>query len=279
MNQAMFAAGSDRLGYVLKPEELRHAKHLPIADILADGLEHKEKKGKKLVKFDVNVISAQRLPRPRNTSTEGGMNPYVEVEMYCADEKSLDTARGEGGTNASARDGMLGIGSPLRHRTRIIEGNGFDPQFNTRLALSVQTKHQSLIFVRWTVWNSPEANSTSTNNTLLATFTAKLDSLQQGLRHIPLFNPNGEQYRDAKLFVKIHKEAPVALSSDDYTRQLPDLSGSPRPEPPRTGRTWPRFGIFSRSTSERRRREQLADPRGSLSRTSSIERTFLSDVR
>ncbi|OQO06797.1 hypothetical protein B0A48_08585 [Cryoendolithus antarcticus] len=275
MNQAMFAAGSDRLGYVLKPEELRHAKHLPIANILADGLEHKEKKGKKLVKFDVNVISAQRLPRPRNTSTEGGMNPYVEVEMYCADEKSLDTARGEGGTNASARDGMLGIGSPLRHRTRIIEGNGFDPQFNTRLALSVQTKHQSLIFVRWTVWNSPEANSTSTNNTLLATFTAKLDSLQQGLRHIPLFNPSGEQYRDAKLFVKIHKEAPVALSSDDYTRQLPDLSASPRPEPPRTGRTWPRFGIFSRSTSERRRREQLADPRGSLSRTSSMERTFL----
>lgn len=271
MNEAMFAAGMDRTGYVLKPEEMRHAKHMPITEALHGETSRQGKKGKQLVRFSVEIVSAQRLPRPRNHNPDVGMNPYIEFEMFSAEDKARGLAKGEGGTDASARDGSSGIGSPLRRRTKIVEGNGFDPTFNEPIAMMVETKYPSLIFVRWTVWNSPDGRNLSSNSTILATFTAKLSSLQQGYRHLPLFNSWGERYRDAKLFVKIKKEAPIPLHSDEPAyghNELP--SASPRLEPVRyDARSWPRK-IFSRAPSERRRREQ--ELRGSSSRTSSLER-------
>ena len=273
VNEAMFASGPDRLGYVLKPEELRPAKHLPIADTLPETADRKAKKGKKLVKFAVEIISAQRLPRPRGQSTVGGMNPYIEFEMYSADDKARGNATSQGGTDASARDGSSGIGSPLRKRTKVIEGNGFDPIYNQPISMSVETKFPSLIFVRWTVWHSPQASGAASNNVLLATYTAKLSSLQQGYRHLPLFNPQGEQYRDAKLFVKIRKEAPQPLQQDDnaYGGGM-DPSSSPRPEFQRAERSW-RSRVFSRNPSERRKKDSHLDEGvDMLSRTSSMER-------
>ena len=137
--------------------------------------------------------------------------------------------------------------------------------------MMVETKYPSLIFVRWTVWNSPDGKNLSSNSTILATFTAKLSSLQQGYRHLPLVNSYGERYRDAKLFVKIKKEAPIPLYSDEPAYGHPELvTSSPRLEPVRyDARSWPRK-IFGRVPSDRRRREQ--ELRGSASRTSSMER-------
>lgn len=267
MNEAMFAAGTDRTGYVLKPEELRHAKHVAISDALSsEGLSIEKKQ---LVQFSVEIISAQRLPRPRHHNPELGMNPYIEFEMFSAEDKARGLARGEGGTDASARDGSSGIGSPLRKRTKIVEGNGFDPVFSQPIFMKVSTKYPDLLFVRWTVWNSPDGRNLSSNSTILATFTAKLSSLQQGYRHLPLFNAFGERYRDAKLFVKIKKEAPVTLNHDEVAYNFMDsISQSPRTDPIRyDSRSWPRK-IFSRAPSERRRRPY----EGSASRTSSMER-------
>ncbi|CAK4034735.1 related to phosphoinositide-specific phospholipase C [Lecanosticta acicola] len=271
VNEAMFAAGSDRLGYVLKPDELRHAKHLPIADTIAETPEKQEKKGKKVVRFSVDILSAQRLPRPRNQNAEAGMNPYIEFEMYSAEDKARGNATAEGGTDASAQNGTSGIGSPLRKRTRIVEGNGFDPQYYQNISMSVETKYPSLIFVRWTVWNAPEGKKSASNATLLATFTAKLNSLQQGYRHLPLFNPQGEQYRDAKLFVKIRKGAPVPLQHQDNAYGIMEPSASPRPESIRTERSW-KQRIFSRNPSQRRPKDNTSDIAGPLSRTSSMDR-------
>lgn len=315
VNEAMFAAGSDRLGYVLKPDELRPAKHTPIADTIPEAAEKRDKKGKKFVKFTVDILSAQRLPRPRNQNADAGMNPYIEFEMLTADDKARGVARGEGGTDASARDGSSGIGSPVRKRTKIVEGNGFDPIWNEKLTLSAHTKYPALIFVRWTVWNSPEARHGASANASLATFTAKLAALQQGYRHLPLFNPHGEQYRDAKLWVRITKDAPIALQPVDegYAFVGPveagvgvgPGSGSPRteagrgavdaqqqpppPPPQQQQRSWSRR-IFSRVPSERKRREQVLLQQqqekgedgsggvpgpGPLSRTSSLDRESL----
>lgn len=273
VNEAMFAAGSDRLGYVLKPEELRPTKHVPITDAINGGAETKARKDKKFVKFTVDIISAQRLPRPRQQNAESGMNPYIEFEMYCADDKSLGIARGEGGIDASGSHGHSGIGSPLRKRTKIIDGNGFDPIYNQTLTMSLVTKHPSLIFVRFTVWNAPEGRPNSSNNVLLATFTAKLSSLQQGYRHLPLFNPHGEQYRDAKLFVKIRKERPISLQVDDNANGVVDGQLSPRVDPARPERNW-RSRVFSRNPSQRRVAEQHSDdgPSSIISRTSSVDR-------
>jgi len=271
VNEAMFAAGMDKTGYVLKPDELRHAKHLPITDTLTDNSLAKEKKGMKFVKFSVQIISAQRLPRPRNHNPELGMNPYIEFEMYSAEDRTRGIAKGEGGTDASARDGSSGLGHPLRKRTKIVEGNGFDPSFDQLVTMTVETKYPSLIFVRWTVWNSPDGRNLSSNSTMLATFTAKLSSLQQGYRHLPLFNAYGERYRDAKLFVKIRKEAPITLNIDEAAYGLTETAPSPRVEPVRSERSWPRK-IFSRTPSQRKKSREPSPAFGSFSRTSSIER-------
>ncbi|PSK60426.1 hypothetical protein B9Z65_576 [Elsinoe australis] len=275
VNEAMFAAGSDKTGYVLKPEELRQAKHLPISDMMPENQHTKEKRGMKFCKFSVEIISAQRLPRPRNRDPNLGMNPYIEFEMFSAEDRGRGVARSEGGTDASAsRDGSSGIGTPVRKRTKIVEGNGFDPAWKENISMTVETKYPSLIFVRWTVWNSPDGRNLSSNSTMLATFTAKLSSLNQGYRHLPLFNAYGERYRDAKLFVKIKKDLPIALNSsmhiDEQAFGTVDPSSSPRMDSTNRERSWSRR-IFSRTPSQRKKSRE-SSPFGSFSRTSSIER-------
>ncbi|KAH0343472.1 PLC-like phosphodiesterase, partial [Aureobasidium melanogenum] len=270
MNEAMFAAGTDRTGYVLKPEEMRHNKQSLASGSLLDSLKLL-KRGKHLVQFSVDIISAQRLPRPRNHNPELGMNPYVEFEVYAAeDNKSRGYAKVDGGIDIQPS----GIGPSVKRRTRLIEGNGFDPNFGDCFRVSLETKYPSLVFVRCTVWNSPDGRNASSNSTLLATFTAKLTSLQQGYRHLPLFNSYGERYRDAKLFVRIKKDLPIALSATEVgpiDESSPTVPG-PRAESIRQGsRSWSRK-IFKRASSERRRRPQWPEWQGPLSRTSSTER-------
>jgi len=274
INKAMFAAGTDRFGYVLKPDDLRPAKHLPITDTLPAAMEKKDKKGKVFIGFTVDIKSAQRLPRPRPQTGHTAMNPYIEMEMYCAEEKARGIAKGHGGADASAPNGLSGIGSPLRKRTKISEGNGFDPIWNEPVRMTVETRYPSLIFVRFTVWNSYDGHSTGTDRAFLGTFTAKLSSLQQGYRHLPLFTAHGEQFRDAKLFVKIIKETPISLQHDGTSNgYVMDATTSPRPEarpePQRSEKSWGRRFMGRPSSQRRINQDGYA---GVLSRTSSTDR-------
>lgn len=281
INEAMFAAGADRHGYVLKPDELRPAKHLPITDTLPAALETKDKKGKVFIGFTVDIKSAQRLPRPRPSSGHTTMNPYIEMEMYCAEGKARGIAKGHGGADVSASNGLSGPGATVRKRTKISEGNGFDPIWNSPVRMNVETRYPSLIFVRFTVWNSIDGYATGTSSALLGTFTAKLSSLQQGYRHLPLFTSNGEQYRDAKLFVKIMKETPIPLHHDGtrngyVTDSTASPQPEPRPDPVRSNGSWKKPNWLSRNSSQRRVNDKQQDGyAGVLSRTSSTDRDSL----
>ncbi|KAJ9638855.1 hypothetical protein H2201_004619 [Coniosporium apollinis] len=253
MNRAMFAAGIDRTGYVLKPEELR-----PSARNIDFPTFGHRKPGKKLVKFSVDIISAQQLPRPRGLGEGASVNPYIEVEMYSADDKARGNAVGEGGLDASARNGMSGIGSPMRRRTAIVQGNGYDPLFNEAISISVDTRYPSLVFLRWTVWNSIDGQNYVNNGTPLATFTAKLSSLQQGYRHLPLYNLNGDPYIFSTLFCKIRKEEHVALDDARSFVSSPTEPSSPVQEP-RSGRGEFLRRVFSRTPSDRKKRDARED--------------------
>ena len=216
MNEAMFATGSDQLGYVLKPRELRES--LTIQDEISEPSIHGLGRiQKKRIRFSVEVISAQQLPRPRGIAPDATLDPYIEIEMFCAEDRGKGIASGEGGEDASARPGLSGIGSPHRRRTRPVAANGFNPVFNASFKLAVETKYPSLVFVRWTVWNSPDGHSpvSTTNASPLATFTAKLSSLAQGYRHLRLFDHNGDQFNCATIFCKIQKEEPVTVEKED----------------------------------------------------------------
>ena len=276
INEAMFAAGSDRLGYVLKPEEMRHAKHQPILDTIDQAPNNEEKRGKKSVRFSVDIISAQRLPRPRHQSVASGMNPYVEFEMFYAEDKERVSTKPQNSMDNTKEPLPFEKVLPSRSRTRIVEGNGFDPQYHQNITNSVETKFPGLVFVRWTVWNAPQGKKSGSNGILLAAYTAKLSSLQQGYRHLPLFNAQGEQYRDAKLFVKIKTATPVAMHQPRDESWFFDPTASPRLDSirPERERTWPRR-IFSRAPSQRRKDMSSELSSAPLSRTSSMDRESL----
>ncbi|KAF1939705.1 1-phosphatidylinositol-4,5-bisphosphate phosphodiesteras-like protein 1 [Clathrospora elynae] len=273
LNEAMFAGGEDRTGYVLKPAALRLESQTPVVGY--------RKAPKKEVKFTVQIISAQQLPRPRGLGQEANINPYVEFEMYCAEDMGAN-ATGIGGQDASARNGHSGIGNPLRKRTRIVEGNGYNPEFGNEIDMTVTTRYPSLVFVRWTVWNSLDARST--NHAPLATFTAKLNSIQQGYRHLPLFDSNGEQYLFSTLFCKIKKQdivdAPESPLVHSSSRRSSFEPASPLQEPihNKASRSFVRR-LISRAPSERRRHkddrarsESRESDRGYISRSSTLER-------
>ncbi|KAL8836344.1 MAG: hypothetical protein Q9170_002958 [Blastenia crenularia] len=237
LNHAMFAGGSDRLGYVLKPRELRRSlnEHTWESSDCGSGKIQKE-----IIKFSVEMISAQQLPRPRNHPVDAPLNPYIEIEMFSAEDKGKDVAYGEGGQNASARNGMSGIGSPHRRRTQVIQSHGFSTTFNEEFRLQVQTKHPELVFVKWTVYSSPDGRSYNKEGGAapLATFTAKLSSLQQGYRHLPLFDHHGERFLFATLFCKIKREPLVTIEG-------------PAPPEEKTGRlrSFPVLGRLKRTQS------------------------------
>ncbi|KAJ6022484.1 uncharacterized protein N7446_012835 [Penicillium canescens] len=243
MNQAMFAAGTDRTGYILKPESLR----LPAVE---DGTK-KRKTERKMVRFSIDVISAQQLPRPRTIGQDDNINPYVEIEMFSADDRGQSFVLGEGGMDASARNGMSGIGYPHRRRTKIEQSNGYSPVFNDKFKLSLETKYPDLVFVRWTVWSSTDGRSAGNNNSVqLATFTAKLTSLSQGYRYLPLYDGCGDQYLFSTLFCKISKEDPIPVQRLDLEELRAERMGILR----QIGQT-----VFKRSSSTERDKDQSQD--------------------
>ncbi|EEH37166.1 1-phosphatidylinositol-4,5-bisphosphate phosphodiesterase [Paracoccidioides lutzii Pb01] len=219
MNQAMFAAGTDQTGYTLKPDSLRTSPSSPRSLALCGDV--KPKVDRKLVRFTVDIISAQQLPRLRGMGPEDSINPYIEIELFCADDKKKGLAFGEGGVDTSARNGVSGIGQPHRRRTKIEQQNGFNPVFNDQFKLSLETKYPDLVFVRWVVRNSPDGRSFGGNNSVqLATFTAKLSSLSQGYRYLPLYDGSGDQYLFSTLFCKITKfdQVPAQRPGFDLSR-------------------------------------------------------------
>ncbi|KAJ5975714.1 hypothetical protein N7481_009421 [Penicillium waksmanii] len=247
MNQAMFAAGTDRTGYVLKPDWLR----LP-----SPGNDNQKRKmERRLVRFSVDVISAQQLPRPRSIGPDDNINPYVEIEMFSADDRGQSLVFGEGGMDASARSGMSGIGYPHRRRTKIEQSNGYSPVFNDRFKLSLETKYPDLVFVRWTVWSSMDGRSAGNNNSIqLATFTAKLTSISQGYRYLPLYDGGGDQYLFSTLFCRISKEDPIPVQRLDLEELRAERMGILR----QIGQT-----VFKRSSSAEREKDltlERSDP-------------------
>ncbi|KAK0720345.1 hypothetical protein B0H67DRAFT_599857 [Lasiosphaeris hirsuta] len=190
LNQAMFDGGTDQSGYVLKPVEGREILQI---DQKAEKAVESGKRPRKRVAFKVEVISAQQLMKPFNLGEKRTMDPYVEVEVLLADDMRNKT--GAAPINPDQD-------TPLKYRTKIVPQNGFNPEFNETFSFNLTTKYPDLIFVRWSVKLADKFDRTPP----IATFTAKLSSLNQGYRTIPLFNQYGERYLFSTLFCQIKKE-------------------------------------------------------------------------
>jgi phosphatidylinositol phospholipase C, delta len=239
MNKAMFAAGADAFGYVLKPKYLRQPR------IKQGEFQHRVKLPRFRIKFSVQVISAQQLPRAGSMSKDTPINPFIEVQMFSAEDRARGIANGTGGTETSS-NGYHGIGSPYRRQTQIRFGNGYNPQFGDNIELSLETKYPELVFVRFLVMNSDDGRHVGKGVRQLAAFTAKLDSLQRGYRHLPLFNGQGEEFIFSTLFCKIVKQEPKLMPWS-----LQDVGD--RPSRPSVLR-----GILTRNLSSDRGRERMS---------------------
>ncbi|PNY26151.1 Phosphoinositide phospholipase C [Tolypocladium capitatum] len=234
LNHAMFAGGKDESGYVLKPPELRDIQVRPFDSAIAEG-----KKERSVVSFSVDVISAQQLMRPANLSASKSMDPYVEVQVFHANDKR--DKKEAGSTLLYDHD------SPLKFQTEVIRENGFNPLFSGgQFRFRVTTKHPELIFVRWSVKLASYGESyNSKDSAAIATYTAKLSNLKQGYRTLPLVNHAGDQYLFSTLFCRINLE-PIEVRLFD----APPLTQDVRKLNRLGGKVFGRANTSPRSTME-----------------------------
>ena len=222
LNDAMFAASTDQSGYVLKPSELREIKMITTVPEEA-GAGH-VKRERKNVNFTIDVISAQQLMRPKSLAPNRSVDPYIDVEVYHADDKSRERKVGDGGPDASGKDGTSGLGTPNKRRTQIVQENGFNPVFDKKFNFNLTTRYPDLVFVRWTVRCSSDGQTYSDRGSPLATYTAKLSSLKQGYRTLPLYDANGDQFLFSNLFCRIKVEPATSIYVDGPT-ETPESVG------------------------------------------------------
>lgn len=224
LNDAMFAGGMDVSGYVLKPSGLREITMIQnVPEAAGAGYVKRERK---LVKFSIDVISAQQLMRPKNLPANRTVDPYVEVEVYHADDKTRDLKGvvGEGGHVATGREGSSVLGTtPRRLRTQIVPENGFNPVFGKKFKFDLTTKYPDLVFVRWTVRASRDSHNYDDRGPPLAVYTAKLSSLKQGYRTLPLMDSNGDQFLFSTLFCKIKIKPATSIYVDGPTETVNKL--------------------------------------------------------
>ncbi|KAK7751265.1 hypothetical protein SLS62_006810 [Diatrype stigma] len=196
MNQAMFDGGIDRSGYVLKPESMREIRIMPNG-LPAEAIGKLERQN---MKFRIKVISAQQLMRPASLPANRTLDPYVEIEVFHTNDKR------------DKHDSMSGIpiltDTPLKVNTAVAKGNGFNPVFNREFEFNITTKFPELVFIKWNVKISTGGDNPSDRNPSIGTYTAKLSSLKQGYRTLPLLDSNGDQYLFSTLFCAI-KVKPV----------------------------------------------------------------------
>lgn len=229
LNDAMFAGGEGESGYVLKPLELREIRMLPTLPAEA-GVEH-IKRERKNVTFSIDMISAQQLMRPKWLPSHRSVDPYIEFEVYHADDKSLENRGvvGEGGLDASSKNGSS-LSVPHRRRTQIIKENGFNPVFDKKFNFHLTTKYPDLVFVRWSVKCSRDGNSYNEKDAALATYTAKLSSLQEGYRTLPLLDTNGDRFLFSTLFccIKIEPLTSIYVNQPESTENISGLKSTVR---------------------------------------------------
>lgn len=198
-NQAMFDGSTDQSGYVLKPRSMREIQ------MLRNGIpaEAVGKLVRKNVTFSIDVISAQQLMRPGSLAANRTFDPYVEVEVFHANDKR------------DKHDSTVGIptptDSPLKRTTHVVRENGFNPVFDEKMKFSITTKYPELVFIRWSVKFSTTGEPSDKAPTM-ATFTAKLTSLKHGYRTLPLLDSNGDRYLFSTLFCRIE----VGAATDVY---------------------------------------------------------------
>ncbi|KAL6298930.1 PLC-like phosphodiesterase, partial [Sparassis latifolia] len=203
INHAMFQRNG-RTGYVLKPLALRSTDK----QLLSKRTNHF---------LDVTIISAQQLPKPKDTLgreliEKTVLDPLVEVSIYIPDwlhisphaTATFPPVSSKSRQTPSPSSGAAGTQVPARTvtcRTSVVKNNGFNPVWEQRLSLPFDLvgDMRDLVFVRFTVKQEDRLEEEP-----LAVYCASLGSLNMGYRHLPLHDSQLSQYLFSTLFVRLN---------------------------------------------------------------------------
>ena len=177
INHAMFQRNG-RSGFVLKPLALR----IGSKDLLSKRTQHR---------FDVTIISAQQLPRPKNASgheimDKSVIDPYVQVTIHVPDWPWVPNRKSTPGEMASPSQMTAGgLGSPssprrtISCRTNAVKNNGFNPVWEEKLRIPFECvgDMMDLVFVRFVVRRQEDKDQEEP----LAVYCAPLGSLEHGM--------------------------------------------------------------------------------------------------
>jgi Ca2+-dependent lipid-binding protein len=120
--------------------------------------------------LNLKIISAQQLPKPKSAikSTSAIIDPFIDVEII-----------------GTVRD-------YTKFKTRAISSNGFNPIWKEDMVVTLT--FPQMAFLRFQVYDS---------SNLLGTFTIHIPNLEQGYRHIPLYDAKGNLMPFSTLFVYV----------------------------------------------------------------------------
>jgi len=172
INDAMFRRNG-KAGYVLKPQALREAHK----DLLTRRTKHCLK---------VRVISAQQLPRPRDSQgreilDKSIMDPYVEVSLLVPDWSHSPFLPSESTAKYTPASGpQVGGATSARvvsNRTKVVKNNGFNPVWNESFSLPFDCvgEMMDLVFVKFAVKEGGQDNDEPP-----AQYITPLQCLRQG---------------------------------------------------------------------------------------------------
>ncbi|KAG2120381.1 1-phosphatidylinositol-4,5-bisphosphate phosphodiesterase 1 [Suillus clintonianus] len=190
INHAMFQRNG-RAGYVLKPLALRtHDKEL-----LSRHTQHS---------LDIKVISAQQLPRPKDSlgheiMDKSMVDPYVEASIHVPDWGYATHSQSSPASATPSPSSSGSTGRLLSRRTNSVKNNGFNPIWQETLSLPFDCVGDmfDLIFVRFAVRRDGDSDEEP-----IAVYCASLGSLAMGYRHLPLHDTQLSQYLFSTLFVR-----------------------------------------------------------------------------
>jgi phosphatidylinositol phospholipase C, delta len=199
INHAMFQRNG-RSGYVLKPLALRdreRERNQQNKDLLMKRTNHY---------FDVSIISAQQLPRPKDSSgreivdsSKPIVDPFVEVSLHVPDWTTYAPHTRSSSPNTSPNpnskpngrdmEGDLEMIHPgegtstataartISHRTGVVKNNGFNPVWEEKMRIPFDCvgNMRDLIFVRFAVRQGDKEDAEP-----LAVYCASLGSLGHG---------------------------------------------------------------------------------------------------
>ncbi|KAG1721258.1 PLC-like phosphodiesterase [Suillus paluster] len=190
INHAMFQRNG-RAGYVLKPLALR----TPDKEMLLRHTQHS---------LDITVISAQQLPRPKDSlgheiMDKSMVDPYIEVSIHVPEWAHTPYSQSSSSSATPSPSSSGSTGRLLSRRTNAVKNNGFNPVWQEALSLPFDCVGDmfDLIFVRFAVRRDGENDEEP-----IAVYCVSLGSLAMGYRHLPLHDTQLSQYLFSTLFVK-----------------------------------------------------------------------------